>query len=91
MRFSYGSRKFFLKLYMGSSIALNDHMSLGEMVVIILGGLLLIVAGFKFATRFFSDDAKLERRRRRSNSRISSKSNRPMVRFSVKTKKDRRK
>lgn len=66
-------------------------MSLGEMVIIILGGILLVVAGIRFATKVFSEDAKWERRRRRSNTRISAKSNRPMVRFSVKTKKERRK
>jgi len=67
------------------------RMSLGEMVVIILGGLLLVVAVMRLATRHFSPDARWERRRRRSNAPISTKSNRPMVRFSVKTGKRRRK
>jgi hypothetical protein len=68
-----------------------DSMSLGELVVITLGGLLLVVAGIRLARHFFSEESRWERRRRRSNARIAAKSNRPMVRFSVKTKKDRRK
>lgn len=68
-----------------------NSMSLGELVVITLGSLLLVVAGIRLARNFFSEDAKRERRRRRSNSPIAAKSNRPMVKFSVKTKKDRRK
>jgi hypothetical protein len=66
-------------------------MSLGELVVMTLGGLLLVVAGIRLARSFFSEDAKRERRRRRSNAPISAKSNRPMVKFSVTTKKNRRK
>ncbi len=66
-------------------------MSLGELVVITLGGLLLIGAGIKLATKYFSADARWERRRRRSNARIAARANRPMVKFSVKTKKRRRK
>jgi hypothetical protein len=64
-------------------------MSLGELVVIVIGGLLLVIAGVRFGSRFFSEDAKRERRRRRSNSPISARANRPMVKFSVKTKRRR--
>ena len=81
----------FVGLYMRADIALNDGMSLGELVVMTLGGLLLVVASIRLARNFFSEDAKRERRRRRSNSPIAAKSNRPMVKFSVKTKKDQRK
>ncbi len=46
-------------------------------------------AGIGFAifalTHYFSDDSRLERRRRKSNSRIVAKSRRPMVKFSVST------
>lgn len=76
---------------MRSRIALNDAMSLGELVVITLGSLLLVFAGLRLATKLFSDDARRERRRRRNNTPIAAKGNRPMVKFSVKTKKDRRK
>jgi hypothetical protein len=47
----------------------------------------LIVAGVWVGLGLFSRDARLERRRRKSHSRIVSKSDRPMVRFSVKTPK----
>lgn len=76
---------------MRSRIALNDRMSLGELVVITLGSLLLVVAGIRLAGKLFSPDSRNERRRRRNNAPIAAKGNRPMVKFSVKTKKDRRK
>jgi len=85
------SRNSLVGLYMASCLALNGLMSLGELVIITLGGLLLLIAGFKFAKKSFSDTARRERRRRRSNAPISTKANRPMVKFSVKTKKERRK
>jgi len=89
---SYESKEIpFTKLYMDDVIAVNDYMSLGEMVVIALGCLLLVVASMRLATKLFSDDARRERRRRRNNARISTKASRPMVKFSVKAKKDRRK
>lgn len=75
---------------MRAGIALNEFMSLGELVVIALGSLLLVVAGIRLARGFFSEEAKRERRRRRSNAPISSRSNRPTVKFSVKTRKDRK-
>jgi len=81
----------FAGLYMRAGIALNDFMSLGELVVIALGSLLLVVGGIRLARNFFSEEAKRERRRRRNNAPISSRSNRPTVKFSVKTRKDRRK
>ncbi|MGC3961246.1 MAG: hypothetical protein QM813_25960 [Verrucomicrobiota bacterium] len=66
-------------------------MSLGELVVIALGGLLLVIAGLRLAGKLFSPESRNERRRRRSNAPVVSRGNRPMVKFSVKTKKDRRK
>ncbi len=57
--------------------------------LLILAGLLL-VAGYWVATHFFSEDAIQERRRRRSNRRVASKAKRPMVRFSVRTKKKKK-
>jgi hypothetical protein len=47
----------------------------------------IVVAGGWSAVAFFSPAARLHRRRRKSHSRIKSKSNRPMVRFSVKPPK----
>jgi hypothetical protein len=58
----------------------------GELLIFWLVGLavLAIVA----AAAFLSPDARLRRRRRKSNKRIVSRSNRPSVRFSVKTPKE---
>ena len=49
------------------------------------GGLIALVA-IVFLASYFSVEARVERRRRRSNSRVVSKSNRPTVKFSVRTK-----
>jgi len=53
---------------------------------IVLGGLALIVFGAAFV--FFAPTAKLQRRRRKSHGRIVTKSNRPMVRLSVRPPKE---
>jgi hypothetical protein len=46
----------------------------GILVLIVLGGMVAAV---------FSAGARLERRRRKSNARVVSKANRPMVKFSA--------
>lgn len=66
-------------------------MNFGNPVVLLFLGLIVAVAGYWIATHYFSAEAKAERRRRRSNSRVSSTAKRPMVKFSVRTKKERRK
>lgn len=68
-----------------------NAMSLGEAVVIIVGSILLGLAGLRLARNFFSAEAKRERRRRRSNTPLVTRSNRPTVKFSVRTKTSRRK
>jgi hypothetical protein len=47
----------------------------------------LVVAGIWAGLAFFTPSARLHRRRRKSHSRIKAKSNRPMVRFSVRAPK----
>lgn len=54
-------------------------------------GVAVFAVGYWVVTHFFSDEAKWERRRRRSNAPIAKKTNRPTVKLSVRTKKDRRK
>ncbi|MCO5051408.1 MAG: hypothetical protein M9920_03815 [Verrucomicrobiae bacterium] len=66
-------------------------MSLGELVIIAVGGVLLVVMGLRLARKLFSATARQERRRRRNHSRVTTKVARPMVKFSVKTPKRRRK
>ena len=66
-------------------------MNFDNPVVLVSIGLVAVIAGVFAIRHFFSEEARLERRRRRSNTRVSSTANRPMVKFSVRTKKDRRK
>ena len=55
-------------------------------LVAIIAGAALIVSCW-IAKHFFSDQARWERRRRRSNAPIASKHNRPSVRLLVNLKK----
>ena len=50
-------------------------------------GLIVLVALIGFAAHFFSPEARLERRRRRNNYRVISKTRRPMVTLNVRNKK----
>ena len=49
----------------------------------------LLAVGCWAALAFFSRDARLERRRRKSHGRILTKRNGPMVRLSVRAPKDK--
>ena len=61
---------------------MRDDLLLFVLLAIVgLGGALALAA--------FSPAAKLRRRRRKSHSRIVSKSRRPMIRFSVRPPKDK--
>lgn len=62
-------------------------MNLGNAFLLSVIGLVIVLAGYWLFTHFFSTEAKLERRRRRSNARIASKNKRQMVKFSVRTPK----
>lgn len=55
--------------------------------VILIGLAALLLAGWVWRG-FFSTESRLERRRRRNNARIASNARRPMVKFSVRTKKE---
>ena len=57
------------------------------MLLLVVIGLAAVIAGYWVATRFFSSEAKMERRRRRSNAPITTKGRRSMVKFSVRTPK----
>jgi hypothetical protein len=56
-------------------------------LVLLIIGLVAAMVGYVVITHLFSEEAKQERRRRRSNARLTSKAKRPMVKFSVRTKK----
>ena len=66
-------------------------MNFGNPIVLASLGVVAVAGGAWVVRHFFSADARWERRRRRSNTRVSSTAKRPMVRFSVRTKKERRK
>jgi|SwirhirootsSR3_FD_contig_31_27135072_length_606_multi_5_in_0_out_0_1 hypothetical protein len=50
---------------------------------------ILVVLGAVVLPGAFSKEARLERRRRKSHSRLRSKTNRPSVRFSVKVPREK--
>jgi hypothetical protein len=62
-------------------------MNLNNPVLLAAVSLIVLVAIVGFIAHFFSPEAKLERRRRRNNYRVVSKSTQPRVRLSVRTKK----
>jgi hypothetical protein len=66
-------------------------MNLDNRVALIIFGILAALAVAWTVRRHFSPEARRERRRRRSNTRLASTAKRPMVRFSVRTKGERRK
>lgn len=58
-----------------------------NIVWLALLGVVIIATGVWALRHFFSPEARLDRRRRRSNSRVISNAKRPMVRFSVRARK----
>ena len=63
----------------------NGAMLHGDSIALWVVGLIVIAAGA--GTWMFSSSTRLHRRRRKSHSPIKSKTNRPMVRFSVRPPK----
>jgi peptidoglycan/LPS O-acetylase OafA/YrhL len=59
------------------------------LVLVVCGIATVLIVALVFS-RFFSEEARRERRRRKSNARVVSKSNRPTVRFSVNAKDERK-
>jgi hypothetical protein len=66
-------------------------MNFGNLILISIVGAVAVISITWLVRHYFSAAARYERRRRRSNTPISTKSTRPTVKFSVKTKNDRRK
>jgi hypothetical protein len=66
-------------------------MNFGKLIGLAIPGVIAVIGTAWIVRHFFSAEARLERRRRRSNTRLSSKVKRPMVKFNVRTKKDSRK
>jgi hypothetical protein len=66
-----------------------EAMDFENPIVWIVGAVIAVTVIVVFVAPRFSTEARLERRRRKSNARIVSKSNRPTVKFSVKTKESK--
>jgi hypothetical protein len=58
-----------------------------NIVWLALLGVVIIATGVWALRHFLSPEARLDRRRRRSNSRVISNAKRPMIRFSVRARK----
>ena len=72
-----------LTLYKAGAIRPNELMNFSQpMLWSVVGVLALLLIGGMVAASF-SSGARLERRRRKSNTRVISKANRPMVKFSA--------
>jgi len=65
-------------------------MTFDRVLILAVMGLAAVFAGYWVATRFFSEEAIRERRRRRSNAPVSSKRKGPMVKFSVRAPKNKK-
>jgi len=63
------------------------HMNFGNPVVLAAIILIVLIGLVGISARYFTSDARLERRRRRNNYRVVSKSKRPIATLSVRTKK----
>ena len=61
-------------------------MNFGNPIVLVILGVIAVTGGAWMVRHYFSADARWKRRRRRSNTRVSSTAKRPMVRFSLRTK-----
>ena len=62
-------------------------MNFGGLLTLFVVGV-LVFAALLFLPRYFSPEARAERRRRRSNRPIASRNKQPTVKFSVHTEKD---
>jgi hypothetical protein len=61
-------------------------MNVGNSITLVSLGIIVGIATLWAARHFFSAEARWERRRRRSNSRVATTVKRPMVKFNVRTK-----
>ena len=62
-------------------------MSFDNPVLLVVASLIVLTILVGFLARYFSPEAKLERRRRRNSYPVVSKTRKPMVRLNVRSKK----
>ena len=66
-------------------------MNFDNLIGLVILGVIAVIGGAWTVRHFFSAEARWERRRRRSNTRIACTAKRPTVKLSVRTKKERNK
>ena len=74
-------------LYKPMTPAYSRSMSFNNPVLLAIASLIVFGVLLGFLARYFSPEARLERRRRRNSYPIVSKTRRPMVRLNVRNKK----
>ncbi|HEU5069306.1 MAG TPA: hypothetical protein VFV96_02715 [Verrucomicrobiae bacterium] len=77
-------------LYNEFANALKRGMRFGTLMLALLGVVLVVLAGYWMTTHFLSDQARWDRRRRRSNRPVVNRRRQPAVKFSVRWKKPRK-
>lgn len=60
-------------------------MNTEQIVLVGIGSVLLVFLGWS-AVAYFSEDARLDRRRRKNNSKVISRAGRPIVKLSARIK-----
>jgi hypothetical protein len=60
-------------------------MNFDNPMVWVIGGVAILLLLAALLKHFFSEEARIQRRKRKSNARVVSKSRRPTVKFSVNT------
>jgi hypothetical protein len=78
-------------LYIPATIAKKISMNVGMQAALVILGVFFVIVGVLLLRHYFSPEARWERRRRRSNARVSSTARRPTVKFNVRIRKGRRK
>ena len=81
----------FARLYFRPRCVKQSPMNVGSSIALVSLGIIVVIAILGAARHFFSADARWERRRRRSNSQVSTTVKRPMVKFNVRTKNRKKK
>ena len=76
-----------LGLYKTERPHYHQRMNFDSPLLLAAIGLIVLVVVLAFGAHCFSPEARLERRRRRNNYRVISKSRRPMVTLNVRNKK----
>jgi hypothetical protein len=81
-------RDFRFELYNGAVKTYKRCVLKEQAVIWLIAALVALGAAFGLTT-YFSEDARLRRRRRKSHAKVISKARRPVVKFSVRPPRDK--